>query len=91
MPNGRRIDPVPILGLAIIGGAAAWWFFRKKPIPPNLFVVGDRVALVANTLETGTVQGVLFGVSGVKKWFYQVLFDSTGTVSLLEERFLVAI
>jgi hypothetical protein len=89
MANGRRIDPLPVFGLALIGGAAAWWLLTRKPSPK--FVVGQKVALILNPAETGTVQGLIFGVSGVRQWFYQVLFDSTGTISLLEERFLFAV
>ena len=92
MPNGRSIDPVPILGAAIIGGAVAWWLFRKKPIPTPLFSVGQRVALVANLLETGTITDLTWGVGGIQAWSYLVVFDSIGGGgSLIEERFLIAI
>lgn len=93
MPNGRRVDPVAVLGGGLIAGAIVWWLVgRKKRVRPNLFVVGQRVALETNTLETGTITRVAFGVSGIQKWFYDVLFDSTGTISVaLEERFLIAI
>ena len=92
MPNGRSIDPVPILGAAIIGGAVAWFLFRKKPVPEPKFGVGQRVALVGNSLETGTVTARIFGLSGIQSWFYSVLFDSTGEVSgPIEERFFIAI
>lgn len=92
MPNGRPIDPVPLLGAAIIGGAVAWFIFRKKPIPRPKFSIGQRVALVANQSETGTITDLRFGIGGVQAWSYLVVFDSIGgTGSLLEERFLIAI
>lgn len=92
MPNGRSIDPIPILGAAIIGGAVAWLIFRKRPVPEPKFSVGQRVALVSNTLFTATVLSLTFGVSGVHAWFYLIDWDEPGlSNSLIEERFLVAI
>ena len=92
MPDGRRIDPVPLLGLAIIGGAVAWFVLRKKPIPEPKFAVGQRVALATNTLFTATVLSLTFGVGDVNAWSYLIDWDEPElSNSLIEERFLIAI
>ena len=92
MPNARSIDPIPILGAALIGGAVAWFVFRKKPVPQPLFSVGQRVALAANPIFTATVLSLTFGVGGVHAWSYLIDWDDPElSNALLEERFLIAI
>ena len=87
MPEGRPIDPIPILGAAMIGGGIAWILLKRRK---TKFIVGQRVALVFQPQTEGTVIQVQpLGSDGVQT--YVVQFDNIAGPSIVAEADLIAI
>ena len=86
MPEGRPIDPIPILGAAMIGGGIAWILLKRRK---TKFIVGQRVALVFQPQTEGTVIQVQPLTNGLQT--YVVQFDNIAGPSIVAEADLIAI